>query len=725
MNKLACKTCSEKAVLLAPYLVFVLAAVIYSLLSLRFTVPIYFPADETLYVALAKSIFHGTYQVNRVPVSYDCLIYPLFLSFTYHFYSPEHITDIMRIFGIIAMCSASIPAWFIARKLSDRKAYAVGMSIVAVIIPEMLYGLFLLQETLAYPCFLWMIWLVLKWIDHKTTSLKSQIILSVCIGLSFFLLYGIKSYFLFLPGAWFLFLVYDWASQAGPARLKRNIRIFAITIAVFGLLYGMNQYLIQSILNQGMASVNHYRQQILFPFSLGFRNIGRLMANGLLQYVSQMFLTGYGLLVVIGLLNLKNMSKVKKDLFVFIVICLVTALFTIVFTIYIPEEYNHEFGLRIHFRYFFYYFVPLFMLVASIKWESSVSRLLGAAFPAIMLVYWFSLPEKIFSLPNQTGIDGILPGYLALLLGKIPYAYLAVIFLTTLLVLLPILCKRRGYLLKKIYLTAFILLFAVMLVVGYRGFSDHDKQINKDGLLEKEYISLAHTVNQYEQPALLIEHTPQNYDFETGKFSFYTLDDYYILAGENIKNYPAAIPDDIDLLMVKSCYDQYLFEGYDPIDSDNRAIALYAETADTSRVRLAGMKTNEWHYDALLFDSSFFAADTGFIQADARDTGYIAYNSPSLGVLEPGSYQLCFDLNQVDAVESLNNLTFAATYYTDQNNNLIDNARKRVEIEGSRVKVYFDITITDVEYNKKIEVTVYSSGDCSFEFDELVVTPER
>jgi hypothetical protein len=118
----------------------------------------YVMTDELRYERLAVSIarsgspiprIHGA-LVRNLDQLYPTLLAPLFRTGTV-------LTDIHRahILGAWLMCSACIPAFLLARRVTKRLWLAYLVGVLAICLPWMIYASFLLTEVVAYPAFLW------------------------------------------------------------------------------------------------------------------------------------------------------------------------------------------------------------------------------------------------------------------------------------------------------------------------------------------------------------------------------------------------------------------------------------------------------------------------------------------------------------------------------------------------------------------------------------------
>jgi hypothetical protein len=134
-----------------------IAATIVSLIAYRVT-DWYVMTDELVYERLALNIartgsvlprIHGT-SVRSLDQLYPLLIAPLFRDGTVA-------VDLRQahVLGAIAMTSACIPAFLLARRVCSQTWAAWCVALASVVMPWLVYSSFLLTEPVAYPVFLW------------------------------------------------------------------------------------------------------------------------------------------------------------------------------------------------------------------------------------------------------------------------------------------------------------------------------------------------------------------------------------------------------------------------------------------------------------------------------------------------------------------------------------------------------------------------------------------
>ena len=127
-------------------LVYAVAAAIYGWQAWAQRSPWIFP-DETQHAQTAEAIAGiGLAPIGPIPgIVYSALIAP-----AWFLHDPVASYDLAKFIGVLAMCSAAVPAYLLARLLV-RPRLALLAAIAAVAIPGMAYSSLLMQEALAYP----------------------------------------------------------------------------------------------------------------------------------------------------------------------------------------------------------------------------------------------------------------------------------------------------------------------------------------------------------------------------------------------------------------------------------------------------------------------------------------------------------------------------------------------------------------------------------------------
>jgi hypothetical protein len=113
--------------------------------------------DELLYERLAVSIAQTHSPLPRLHgelVGNVNQLYPLLLSPLYRHLTPTALHD-AHILNAFVMSSAVIPAFFLARTVTDSRSLSYLVAMLSVCVPWIALSSFLLTEVAAYPAFLW------------------------------------------------------------------------------------------------------------------------------------------------------------------------------------------------------------------------------------------------------------------------------------------------------------------------------------------------------------------------------------------------------------------------------------------------------------------------------------------------------------------------------------------------------------------------------------------
>lgn len=257
------KEFTEKHTILCLILIFVIGIVLYGIIAKSMTSPIYFQNDEEIYVNMAKSLFYNhNFSMEYKLVNYSCVIYSAILSLAYFFYSPENILFIMRMIGVIAMMTSVFPIYLLSKKVLNSKSKALIIAAISLIIPEMMSSVYLIQENLSYPMYLWITYFVYSKFERNIKTItKNDIIIIILLVAIFFT----KSYTIAFAAAYFIFLLIDCIRR----KEYKEIKTVVIQGFIFSILILIGLILVKAI-NGFENGVNHYDNQIneVFPITL-------------------------------------------------------------------------------------------------------------------------------------------------------------------------------------------------------------------------------------------------------------------------------------------------------------------------------------------------------------------------------------------------------------------------------------------------------------------------
>jgi hypothetical protein len=117
--------------------------------------------DELLYERLAISIAHGRSPLPRV---HETLVpnvnqlYPLLIAPVFGDRLVPHSLHAAHLLNAFVICSACIPAYLLARRVTGRALAAWFVALATILVPWLVLSAFLLTEVAAYPAFLWAVY---------------------------------------------------------------------------------------------------------------------------------------------------------------------------------------------------------------------------------------------------------------------------------------------------------------------------------------------------------------------------------------------------------------------------------------------------------------------------------------------------------------------------------------------------------------------------------------
>lgn len=332
--------------------IYILSVLFYGVFVSVFTSTVHAGVDEEIYVGLARSFhYQGRFETGGELADYTCVLYSVLISLAYYLYSPEHILFIMRLTGVLVMCSAVFPVFLLAERLLGDEKKALKISVFSLLLPYMSDTAYLMQEVLSYPLFCWMIYFFCCSCG-VARSRKGDLCLIVC---SFFsvLCYFTKTYMFFIPIVLNLVFIYD--RDTGQKR-KEGLRKLAVFDTTYILLTVILYILIKGV-NGFEAGSDHYQNQIMSLFPINWNTI-TLGITGVAVYISMLF-WNMGMIPLFSLFikNKESEEQIKKVAF-FCKISLVFLVFEIVTLIVLTEDRGELLPRKFLFRYF-QVFVPI------------------------------------------------------------------------------------------------------------------------------------------------------------------------------------------------------------------------------------------------------------------------------------------------------------------------------------------------------------------------------
>jgi Dolichyl-phosphate-mannose-protein mannosyltransferase len=211
------------------------ALIVVASASLRFVVaartgaPWIFP-DELIYSELARSFAAThTFSVRGDPfsiLSYGPL-YPIAISPAYRLSaSLTHAYLIVKAINCVAVSSAAVPAYLLARRLVSRRS-AVFLALLAAALPSSIYSTKVMTESFAYPIFIWAVLAMTSALVRPSRS--AQLLALAAIGLAI----SSRAQMIVLLPAFLLSIALVCAFERGRT-FRRELQAFATTWTCVG-----------------------------------------------------------------------------------------------------------------------------------------------------------------------------------------------------------------------------------------------------------------------------------------------------------------------------------------------------------------------------------------------------------------------------------------------------------------------------------------------------------
>jgi|GEM_PF-6499395 len=354
-----------------------------------------FPSsDEHIFIELAKSFFyqHNFYSGGiSFYMPYNEILLPLVLSPAYFFFSPDHILDVLRFYGLALISLAVFPAYLLGLRVLGSKPLALLIAVLAVLLPEITLAYTVSQEVLYYPLYLLALWQIYRRIQGERVSpfglagLLLLLWLCKAVGLTVFL-----AYLAYL--AWeFVFV-----------RKFRLERAFVIELAVLLVgVVGIKQLVtlgVQALIPPDAALAgDFYAKAVSGSLRAAPALLLRDIPAGTLHYLFYTACAFLGLPLLLPLDYIKHYLPAERAFLRFLWICLGVTLATVVLLIYMAEGGAYKEVQRVHLRYLFPLFVPFTVLLFRIDFARFRFGFAGGLGWAFLLLYGVLLHPRFKS----------------------------------------------------------------------------------------------------------------------------------------------------------------------------------------------------------------------------------------------------------------------------------------------------------------------------------------
>lgn len=471
--------------------IYLICVLIYGIFVSFITSTVHIGCDEELYLELAKSFhYSGKFRFNGAPATYNSVLYSVLLSFAYFFYSPERILLIMRMFGVVAMCSAIFPIWKLADRVLPNKNHAVVFSGVTLLLPYMFECGYLMQEVVSYPLFMWTVYFLYCAHENEWQSMKWVILSSTFSVLCFFT----KTHLFFIP---VIVNVLFFLKFCLKKKNWKNFSRLLIYDVVYLFLTG-GLYFIVLYINRFEQGSNRYVDQFSHLFPITAMTI--ICALTLSITYAALCILCTGIVPVASLLSKRRIfSGSDRYLWDFTVASCVFMVYETVFLSTIPEEGLQIFPHRFLFRYI-HMLVPLVLLLALRVWEES-SALFGKK-TWILVISVAAVCVCYFGVMQEKTTQGIVDGFVFLLLENfakyfIPYGDAAIAAIAgSVVVGLIWVQNRKKKDIRKVILRGTVAVIVVLWIINCVQLPVYNNIVAGGKVIQNDSIQIANYLNE-------------------------------------------------------------------------------------------------------------------------------------------------------------------------------------------------------------------------------------
>lgn len=336
-------------------LIYLIGVIIYLGIIHLFTIPVHLAVDEELYISMARSFhYEGVFEKNGDILNYTCVLYSMILSLAYYFYSPENIMYALRTINVVVMLSSVFPISLLGKDILKDEKKALFISGLSLLFPAMMNTAYCMQECLAYPLFLWVVFFIYREIEKDKIFVVSKE--SIAIVILSIVCYFTKTYMIFIPLVYCGFLFIEALRKKNPGVWKKLVFFCIILFGLyclgkFGILY----------LNNGVEGVNHYASQFSELFPITGRTIISAISCMIIYAVGLLFYWGI-IPVILPLTNHKKYGEKDRKFIIFLFMSICVLIVEIVLSIVLTEEGNVLAPKKILYRYFQILEIPLLLV---------------------------------------------------------------------------------------------------------------------------------------------------------------------------------------------------------------------------------------------------------------------------------------------------------------------------------------------------------------------------
>ena len=152
------------------------SAALQTALAWRRATPGYFP-DEYMYAELGRSLLEtGSPLVRGEQAAFVSLLYPVLTAPAWLWDDVESAYRTIQVFNALAMSLAAVPAYLLARRLGGGARLSVGVAVLVVAAPELVYSGSVMAEAVAYPLAVAVAWATLRAVERPTVGAQALVL---------------------------------------------------------------------------------------------------------------------------------------------------------------------------------------------------------------------------------------------------------------------------------------------------------------------------------------------------------------------------------------------------------------------------------------------------------------------------------------------------------------------------------------------------------------------
>lgn len=481
--------------------IYIIISIILSAGVMKLWTPMW--GDWWYYTDIARSIANtGTIRFANFFGVNTAYLYPAILSLAYKlFYDPYTITFTLRIFGVFMMTSVIFPTYLLCVKMGASRKCALLLSSAAVLIPDMIFTWMIMSETVAYPLFMWTVYIVYLEIENN-----NKIWLTALIGVMFHICYIARSQFLMLPIS-YIFVLAQWAWRQKNDRNERenNIRRILIVGLVFSILYfGVPKAL------DALGIMRYTESTEASMFNMILIKLKNDPVHLLLEFITGnvcyflFLLLGYGVFTFIVPIFYREFPIAQRKLRDFLNLVLLSSIELMIITMFFSEETLELGEYRVHLRYCLYFFIPYLALLYSIdfsqyKLKKAETIVLAAWFLLLFFVDPISRIKYNAFLGHDNPVLSIIRAARSLTMTSTFWAYwLDKLIIMAFAVVIFVFYRVKP---KKFFTVVFPLIIVLLFVSNYIVYTDWADYVTRVGQGDYvgRYAPIAEYINQYEE----------------------------------------------------------------------------------------------------------------------------------------------------------------------------------------------------------------------------------